>query len=43
LANGHASQNHAHHSIQLERPNAQPGNGMPDAKHEKESNLRVVL
>jgi hypothetical protein len=43
LTNGHASQNNAHDSIQLERPNAQPGNGMPDPKHEKKSNLRVVL
>jgi hypothetical protein len=43
LAGGHANQNHADDSIQPESPNAQPGNGMPGAKHEKESNLRVVL
>jgi hypothetical protein len=38
LPNGHTSQNHAHDRTQLERP----GNGMPDDKHEKKRNFRVV-
>lgn len=43
LAGRHADQDHTDDNIQLERSDAHPGKGMPESKHEKQSNLRVVL